>query len=264
MQGSATNEGFAERSRPFRTLLKREVLRFMRVWMQTIAPTLGTALLYFTVFGIALGSRIREINGVPYLEYILPGIALMNVVTGSYMNTSSSVFDAKRERYIDEILISPMSDVQIALAYTLGGTLRGVIVGFGVFLVGVPFVGVSIEHPLLLVVIGVLSAFIFSAVGTIAGALSNRVDQISFLTNIVIQPLAFLGGVFYSVDMLPSFLRVATFFNPIFHTVDAARYATLGVSDLPPAPAVAIVFVLAGLAFFGAYLAISRGPNLRS
>lgn len=233
MQGSATNEGFAERSRPFRTLLKREVLRFMRVWMQTIAPTLGTALLYFTVFGIALGSRIREINGVPYLEYILPGIALMNVVTGSYMNTSSSVFDAKRERYIDEILISPMSDVQIALAYTLGGTLRGVIVGFGVFLVGVPFVGVSIEHPLLLVVIGVLSAFIFSAVGTIAGALSNRVDQISFLTNIVIQPLAFLGGVFYSVDMLPSFLRVATFFNPIFHTVDAARYATLGVSDLP-------------------------------
>ncbi|MDQ3508402.1 MAG: ABC transporter permease [Actinomycetota bacterium] len=249
--------------RPFQTLLKREVLRFMRVWMQTIAPTLGTALLYLTVFGIALGTRIEEINGIPYLEYILPGIALMNVVTGSYMNTSSSVFDAKRERYIDEILISPMSDMQITLAYTLGGTLRGVIVGFGVFCVGIPFVGVSIHNPALLILIGILSAFIFSALGVAVGALSNRIDHISLMTNVVIQPLAFLGGVFYSVDMLPSGLRVATFFNPIFHTVDAARYATLGVSDLNPYPAVGIVFLLAALAFGGAWLAISKGPHLR-
>lgn len=249
--------------RPFLTLLKREILRFTRVWMQTIAPTLGTALLYFTVFGVALGTRIQEINGVPYLEYILPGIALMNVVTGSYMNTSSSVFDAKRERYIDEVLISPMSDMQIALAYTLGGTLRGVIVGVGVFIVGVPFVGVGIENPALLVLIGVLSAFIFSALGVAVGALSNRIDHISLMTNVVIQPLAFLGGVFYSVDMLPSGLRIATLFNPIFHTVDAARYATLGVSDLNPYPAVGIVFLLAALAFFGAWLSIHKGPHLR-
>ncbi len=249
--------------RPFQTLLKRELLRFTRVWMQTIAPTLGTALLYLTVFGIALGTRIEEINGVPYLEYILPGIALMNVVTGSYMNTSSSVFDAKRERYIDEVLISPMSDMQIALAYTLGGTLRGVIVGFGVFLVGIPFVGVSIQNPALLVLVGVLSAFIFSALGCAVGALSNRIDHISLMTNVVIQPLAFLGGVFYSVDMLPSALRVATLFNPIFHTVDAARYAALGVSDFNPYPAVGIVSLLAALAFGGAWLSISRGPHLR-
>lgn len=235
----------------------------MRVWMQTIAPTLGTALIYLTVFGVALGTRIEEINGVPYLEYILPGIALMNLVTGSYMNTSSSVFDAKRERYIDEILISPMSDLQITLAYTLGGTLRGVIVGVGVFLVGAPFVGVSIQNPALLLLVGVLSAFIFSALGVAVGALSNRIDHISLMTNVVIQPLAFLGGVFYSVDMLPSALRVATFFNPIFHTVDVARYATLGVSDLNPYPAVGIVVLLAALAFGGAHLAISKGPHLR-
>lgn len=235
----------------------------MRVWMQTIAPTLGTALLYFTVFGVALGTRIREINGVPYLEYILPGIALMNVVTGSYMNCSSSVFDAKRERYIDEVLISPMSDMQIALAYTLGGTLRGVIVGVGVFAVGIPFAGVSIQHPLLLVLIGALSAFIFAAIGTAAGAVVTRIDHIALLTNVVIQPLAFLGGVFYSVDMLPDSLRIATLFNPIFHTVDAARYATLGISDLNPYPAVGIVFFMAALAFGCAWLAISRGPNLR-
>ncbi|MDP8926666.1 MAG: ABC transporter permease, partial [Actinomycetota bacterium] len=108
--------------RSFRTLLSREVLRFTRVWMQTIIPPLLTSLLYVVVFGVALGTRIREVDGIPYLEYILPGVALMSLITGSQMNSSWSVFDAKRERYIDEVLISPMSDLQIALAYSLGGT----------------------------------------------------------------------------------------------------------------------------------------------
>ncbi|MGB3682043.1 MAG: ABC transporter permease, partial [Rubrobacteraceae bacterium] len=155
--------------RPFRTLLSREILRFARVWMQTVVPTMLTSLLYLVVFGLALGSRIKEVNGVPYLEYILPGIAFMNLVTGSHMNSSWSVFDAKRERYIDEVLISPMSDVQIALAYALGGTLRGVIIGAGVFLVGAPFIGVTVSHPMLLLLIGILSSFIFASVGTMVG-----------------------------------------------------------------------------------------------
>src|ERR687897_3741824 len=249
--------------RPFRTLLSREILRFTRVWMQTLIPPLLTSLLYLVVFGVALGARIREVDGVPYLEYILPGIALMSVITGSQMNSSWSVFDAKRERYIDEVLISPMGDFQIALAYSLGGTLRGVLMGAGVFLVGAPFVGLSIEHPGLLLLIGVLSAFTFSALGTMVGALATRIEHISFLTSVVIQPLAFLGGVFYSVKMLPEALRIATLFNPIFHTVDAARYATLEVSDLNPYPTIAVVFLIAVLAFCGAWWAISRGPNLR-
>jgi ABC-2 type transport system permease protein len=249
--------------RPFRTLLSREILRFTRVWAQTLVPPLLTSLLYFVVFGIALGARIKQIEGVPYLEYILPGIALMNVVTGSQMNSSWSVFDAKRERYIDEVLIAPMSDLQVALAYSLGGTLRGVLMGAGVLLVGIPFVGISVAHPGLLLLIGVLSAFTFSAIGTMVGALATRIEHISFLTSVVIQPLAFLGGVFYSVGMLPEPLKIATLFNPIFHTVDAARYATLEVSDLNPYPTVAVVFLLAALSFAGAWWAISRGPNLR-
>lgn len=249
--------------RPFRTLLGREVLRFTRVWVQTLIPPLLTSLLYLVVFGVALGGRIKEIGGIPYLEYILPGVALMNLVTGSQMNSSWSVFDAKRERYIDEVLISPMSNLQISLAYSLGGTLRGVLMGAGVFVVGAPFVGVSVAYPGLLLLIGVLSAFTFSAVGTMVGALATRIEHISFLTSVVIQPLAFLGGVFYSVGMLPDALRVATFFNPIFHTVNAARYATLQTSDLNPYPTIAVVFLLAVLAFSGAWWAISRGPNLR-
>ncbi|MBA3388535.1 MAG: ABC transporter permease, partial [Rubrobacter sp.] len=182
--------------RTFRTLLLREVLRFTRVWMQTIVPQILTSLLYLVVFGIALGTRIKEIDGIPYLEYILPGIALMSLVTNSQMNSSWSVFDAKRERYIDEVLISPMSDLQIALAYSLGGTLRGVVMGTCVFLVGIPFVGVGVENPLLLIVIGVLASFAFSSIGTMVGALATRIEHISFLTSVVIQPLTFLGGVF--------------------------------------------------------------------
>src|ERR687893_1758425 len=176
--------------RTFRTLLSREVLRFTRVWMQTILPQILTSLLYLVVFGIALGTRIREIEGVPYLEYILPGIALMSLVTNSQMNSSWSVFDAKRERYIDEVLISPMSNLQIALAYSLGGMLRGVVMGAGVFVVGVPFVGLNIKHPLMLVVIGLLASFAFSSLGAMVGALATRVEHISLITSVIIQPLA--------------------------------------------------------------------------
>ncbi len=249
--------------RSFRTLLSREILRFTRIWIQTIVPPLLTSLLYLVVFGVALGTRIQEVNGVPYLEYILPGVALMSLITGSHMNSSWSVFDAKRERYIDEVLISPMSDLQIALAYSLGGTLRGLIMGTGVLVVGIPFVGITVEHPGLLLVIGVLSSFAFASLGTMVGAMANRIDHISFLTNVVVQPLAFLGGVFYSVEMLPGALRMATLFDPIFYMVDAARYATLETSDLSPYPTLGIVLLLAALAFTGAWWAINRGPNLR-
>ena len=231
--------------------------------MQTVIPSLLTSILYLVVFGVALGGRIKQVDGIPYLEYILPGIAFMNLVTASQMNSSWSVFDAKRERYIDEILISPMSDLQIALAYSLGGTLRGVVMGAGVFLVGAPFVGVGIAHPGLLLLIGILAAFTFSAFGTMVGALATRIDHISFLTNVVIQPLAFLVAVFYSVEMLPPSLRIATLFDPIFHMVDAARYATLQASDLNVFPTLGVIFLLAALAFAGAWWAIARGPSLR-
>ena len=249
--------------RTFQTLLSREILRFTRVWMQTIVPQLLTSLLYLVVFGIALGSRIKQIEGIPYLEYILPGIALMSLITNSQMNSSWSVFDAKRERYIDEVLISPMSDLQITFAYSLGGMLRGMVMGAGVFVVGVPFVGVQIENPLMLLVIGLLASFAFSSLGTMVGALATRVEHISLITSVIIQPLAFLGGVFYSVGMLPDVLKVVTFFNPIFYTVDAARYATLGVSDLNPYPTLGMVCLIAAICFGGAWWAISHGPNLR-
>src|SRR5215211_1192398 len=229
---------------PFRTLLSREVLRFTKVWTQTLLSPLLTSVLYIVVFGYGLGSRIREVEGVPYLRFILPGLVLMSLITASYGNTSTSLFDAKRERYIDDVLISPMTPLQMALAYVLGGVGRGLVVGGGTFALAVPLAGLPAEHPLLLLVTALATSVIFASLGVVAGVLATRIDHIFFLTNIVIQPLAFLGGVFYSVETLPDPLRVVTYFNPVFYAIDAFR-AALGISDVPAYPALAALMAFA-------------------
>ncbi len=235
----------------------------MKVWTQTLLSPLFTSLLYIVVFGYGLGSRIREVDGVPYLEFVLPGLVLMSVITASYGNTSSSLFDAKRERYIDDVLISPMTSLQIALAFVLGGVLRGMLVGAGTFALAIPLAGLPAEHPLLLVAVGLASSIVFASVGVVVGVLATRIDHIFFLTTIVIQPLAFLGGVFYSVEMLPAPLRVATYLDPIFYAIDAFRFAALGVSDVPPYPALAALIVFAVLAFLATTELLRRGYKLR-
>ncbi len=177
---------------PFQTLLLREVQRFMSVWTQTLLAPLFTSALYIVVFGYGLGSRIREVEGIPYLEFILPGLILLSVITGSYGNTSSSLFDAKRERYIDDVLISPITPFQMALAYVLGGALRGMIVGAGTFALAIPLAGLPAERPLLLLASGLATSVIFASLGVVAGVLATRIDHIFFLSTIVIQPLTFL------------------------------------------------------------------------
>ena len=248
---------------PFRTLLSREVLRFLKVWTQTLLSPLFTSLLYIVVFGYGLGSRVREINGIPYLEFVLPGLVLMSIITASYGNTSSSMFDAKRDRYIDDILVSPITPLQMTLAYVLGGMVRGMLVGVGTFALAIPLVGLPAEHPLLLVAAGLAASTIFASVGVVAGILATRVDHIFVLTSIVIQPLAFLGGVFYSVQMLPTPLRVATYLDPIFYAIDAFRFAALGISDIPPFPALTALAVFAVLAFLVTIEVLRRGYKLR-
>ena len=248
---------------PFRTLLSREVRRFMKVWTQTLLSPLFTSLLYIVVFGYGLGSRIREVEGVPYLQFVLPGLVLMSVITASYGNTSSSIFDAKRERYIDDILISPITPLQMALAYVLGGVMRGMLVGAGTFALAVPLAGLPAEYPLLLVASGLATSVVFASIGVFAGVLSTRIDHIFFMTSIVIQPLAFLGGVFYSVDVLPTPLRVATYLDPIFYAIDAFRFAALGVSDVSPYPALTALIVFAVLSFLATVELLRRGYKLR-
>jgi ABC-2 type transport system permease protein len=248
---------------PFRTLLSREIRRFMKVWTQTLLSPLLTSLLYIVVFGYGLGSRIREVNGIPYLEFVLPGLVLMSIITASYGNTSSSLFDAKRERYIDDVLISPMTPLQMALAYVLGGVVRSMLVGTGTFVLAIPLAGLPAEHPVLLITTALAASVIFAGIGVVAGILATRVDHIFFLTSIVIQPLAFMGGVFYSVQMLPTPLAVATYFNPIFYAINAFRFAALGISDVPVYPALAALAVFALLSFLGTTELLRRGYKLR-
>ncbi len=248
---------------PFRTLLSREVNRFLKVWTQTLFAPLLTSALYVVVFGYGLGSRLREVQGVPYLQFILPGLILLGVITASYGNTSSSIFDAKRERYIDDMLISPMTPLQIALAYVLGGVLRGMLVGTGTFALAIPLAGLPAERPLLLLAAGLATSVAFASLGVVSGVLATRIDHIFFLSAIVIQPLTFLGGVFYSAEMLPTPLRIATYLDPIFYAVDAFRFAAVGVSDAPPYPALAALGVFAVLAFVGTVEILRRGYKLR-
>jgi len=248
---------------PFRTLLSREVNRFLKVWTQTLLAPLLTSALYVVVFGYGLGSRIREVEGVPYLQFILPGLILLSIITASYGNTSSSLFDAKRERYIDDVLISPMTPLQIALAYVLGGVLRGMLVGIGTFALAIPLAGLPAERPLLLLAAGLATSVTFASLGVVTGVLATRIDHIFFLSTIVLQPLTFLGGVFYSAEMLPAPLRVATYLDPIFYAVDAFRYAAVGVSDAPPYPALAALGAFAVLALLGTTELLRRGYKLR-
>jgi ABC-2 type transport system permease protein len=248
---------------PFQTLLSREVRRFTRVWTQTLLAPLFTSALYVVVFGYGLGSRIREVEGIPYLEFILPGLILLSIVTGSYGNTSSSIFDAKRERYIDDVLISPITPFQMALAYVLGGAMRGMLVGAGTFALAIPLAGLPAERPLMLLSAGVATSVAFASVGLVVGVLATRIDHIFFLSTIVIQPLTFLGGVFYSAEMLPGPLRVVTYADPIFYAVDAFRFAAVGISDTPPYPALAAVVIFAVLAFLSTMELLRRGYKLR-
>jgi len=248
---------------PFQTLLSREVRRFMRVWTQTLLAPLLTSALYIVVFGYGLGSRIREVEGIPYLEFILPGLILLSIITGSYGNTSSSLFDAKRERYIDDVLISPITPFQMALAYVLGGALRGMMVGVGTFALAIPLAGLPAERPLMLLIAGISTSVAFASLGVVAGVLATRIDHIFFLSTIVIQPLTFLGGVFYSAEMLPGPLRAATYADPIFYAVDAFRFAAVGVSDTPPYPALAALVIFGVVVFLTTTELIRRGYKLR-
>ena len=248
---------------PFRTLLSREVNRFLKVWTQTLFAPLLTSALYVVVFGYGLGSRIREVEGVPYLQFILPGLILLSVITASYGNTSLSLFDAKRERYIDDVLISPITPLQMTLAYVLGGVLRGLLVGAGTFTLAIPLAGLPAERPLLLLAAGLATSVTFASLGVVAGVLATRIDHIFFLSTIVLQPLTFLGGVFYSAEMLPAPLRIATYADPIFYAVDAFRFAAVGVSDVPPYPALAALGVFAVLTFSGTAELLRRGYKLR-
>jgi ABC-2 type transport system permease protein len=218
--------------RAFFTLVLRECYRFARLAGQTIAPPVLTTLLYVFIFGYSLGSRIKQIGGFDYVLYILPGLAAMGVVNNAYANTSTSLFMARTDRSLENMITCPLSPLQLVTAFSIGGLMRGLLVGFMTLMVGIFTVKLEIHHwPHTLLVIS-LSSILFSNLGILSALWAEGWDQIATFTTFVITPFIYLGGVFYSIHMLPEFWQKVSLFNPIFYLVDATRYAVLGHSDI--------------------------------
>ncbi len=217
----------------FNMLLTREVLRFGRIWLQTILPPMIMTSLYFIVFGHLIGPRVGEIDGVSYISYLVPGLILMSVITQSYANVVSSFYGAKFARHIEELLVSPMPYWLIILGYVAGGVARGLSVGAAVTLVAVFFAHIEVHDLWALLLVAILTSALFSLGGMINAIYANSFDHITIVPTFILTPLTYLGGVFYSIHMLPPFWQQVSLFNPILYVINGFRYAMLGISDVP-------------------------------
>jgi ABC-2 type transport system permease protein len=244
-------------------LAARESLRVGRLWSQTVLAPVISSLLFVIVFGLSLGGRIRNVSGFDYQVFILPGLVAMGMLTAAYANNSSSIFQARNDRYIDDILAAPMRAWQVDIGLTIGGVLRALAIGIVTTAVAAPLLGVPIEHPLLLVVTSLMAILLFASLGLIVGIYAQTWDHNAFVQNLVIQPLTFVGGVFYSVDILPSPWHQLTHANPLFYIVDAIRYGFLGTSDVAPALAIAVTAALAAVMFWWSVWLFRSGHKLK-
>jgi len=247
-----------------RTVVRREVMRILRIWGQTLVPPAITMTLYFLIFGGLIGSRIGDMGGYSYMEFIVPGLVMMSVIQNSYGNISSSFFGAKFGRHIEELLVSPMPNWVILLGYVSGAVLRGLLVGAMVLVIAMFFTPIAIPHPIVTLTTVLLGATIFSLAGFVNAAYAKKFDDIAIVPTFILTPLTYLGGVFYSVQLLPPWAEAATHANPIFYMVNAFRYGLLGTSDVPLWIAYTLMIGFAlSLGALGLWL-LKRGVGLRS
>ncbi|MEA1888467.1 MAG: ABC transporter permease [Pseudomonadota bacterium] len=248
----------------YKTIVKREITRFMRIWPQTILPPAITMTLYFIIFGNLIGKRIGTMDGFSYMEFIVPGLIMMSVITSSYANVVSSFFSMKFQRSIEEILIAPVPDFIILAGFVTGGVVRGLIVGAIVTIIALLFTGLTIDNYLITVTVIVMTAILFSLAGMINAVFARNFDDISIIPTFVLTPLTYLGGVFYSIKLLPEFWQKVSLSNPILHMVNAFRYGVLGQSDLNIAFAfIIIIGFIAALTAATLYL-LKKGVGIRN
>ncbi|MFS8137396.1 MAG: ABC transporter permease [Thermomonas sp.] len=249
-----------------RTIARREIARILRIWAQTLVPPAITMTLYFLIFGTLIGSRIGQMGGISYMDFIVPGLVMMSVIQNAYGNISSSFFGAKFGRHVEELLVSPMPNWVILGGYVAGAVLRGLMVGVIVLVIAMFFTHVRIPHPFVTFTTVLLGATIFSLAGFVNAVYAKKFDDIALVPTFILTPLTYLGGVFYSVRVLPDWAQAATHINPIFYMVNAFRYGLLGETaiDMPlwTAFAVMIGFVVV-LTWLGLWL-LKRGVGLRS
>ncbi|TLX22719.1 MULTISPECIES: ABC transporter permease [Thermomonas] len=246
------------------TVTRREVMRILRIWTQTLIPPAITMTLYFLIFGGLIGSKVGKMGGLDYMEFIVPGLVMMSVIQNSYGNISSSFFGAKFGRHVEELLVSPMPHWVILAGYVAGAVLRGLMVGAIVLCIAMLFTRVHVPHPLVTLSSVLLGAIIFSLAGFVNAVYAKKFDDIAIVPTFILTPLTYLGGVFYSINLLPGWAQAATHANPIFYMVNAFRYGLLGSSDVPLWVAYALMLGFAtALAALGLWL-LKRGVGLRS
>lgn len=248
----------------FNTIVRREIARFRRLWIQTLLPPMITTLLYFVIFGHVIGRYVNDMSGVTYIEYIVPGLIMMGLMNNAYSNVVSSFFGAKFQRYIDELLVSPTSNVVILLGYLVGGVARGLLVGLVVGIVAFFFAPLSIYSWSLMILVAVLAALLFSLGGFINAVFARKFDDISLIPTFILTPMIYLGGVFYSIHLLPPFWQNISLFNPILYMVNAFRFSMLGVSDIAIGPALLILCAFLVMFFIISWILLAKGVGLRN
>lgn len=247
----------------FYTLSRKEFVRILRIWPQSLIPPATTAALYFLIFGTIIGGRVGEIHGFSYMAYILPGMIMNYVITNAFSNTSFSFFAAKFNHSIEEMLVSPMPNWIIILGHVNGGVLRGVLVGGLVFAISLPFIIINPAHPIFTMLVLILSAILFSLLGLINGLIANSFDDVSWIPSFIITPLTYLGGVFYAIESLPPVWQSLSHFNPIFYIVSAFRFGILGYSNIDPYTALLYLTIFNIISYAVAWRMMHIGTGIK-
>lgn len=246
------------------SIARKEMIRIFRIWIQTLVPPVITITLYFIIFGSFIGSQVGDMNGYSYMAYIAPGLIMMAIITNSYSNTVSSFFSAKFQRNVEELLVSPTPDWVIVLGYVAGGMTRGLSVGFLVSIVSLFFIRLPLYNVFYTVLFALLTSFVFSLAGMINGIFAKKFDDVSIIPTFIITPLTYLGGVFYSITMLPDFWQMLSMVNPIVYMINGFRYGFLGTSDINVFSGIAILILFSIVLFSINLYLFKKGIGIRT
>ena len=255
---------FQQQLTAFKTIVIKEYLRFIRIWIQTVLPPAITTALYFVIFGELIGSQIDNIGGYRYMDYIVPGLILLAVISNAYANVVSSFYSSKFQRSVEELLVSPVPNAWILAGFVTGGLMRGLVVGFVVTVVAMFFTDIPFYSPIISIAVLILTALLFSLAGFINAVYAKSFDDISVIPTFVLTPLTYLGGIFYSIDMLPAFWQQVSLVNPILYMINAFRYGLLGISDTHLVVSFGIIIGFIVILFAFALHLLNRGTGIKN
>lgn len=247
----------------FTTIVKREARRSIRVWPQSFLPSIITTILYFIIFGRVIGAKVGMIGGFSYTQYIAPGLIMMQIITSSYSSSVSGFFAAKFQRQIQELIVSPTSAITLLFGYMMGGVVRGILIGAIVAIIALCFTHLHIYNFLVLISMVILSASLFSLAGLLNAIYAQTFDDITIVPTFILTPLTYLGGVFYSLNLLPKFWKILSLVNPIVYIINAFRYGFLGLADASIVLAFILTLFFNVILFFCTYYLIQKGSGLR-